>query len=143
MLQTEIAARHTREAIEQEIRVFEERAGQLIRGEITDDQFRPFRLKHGTYGQRQPGFQMLRVKIPSGILDAAQLRALADIGDNCSNGRAMAFTGSDSRVCRWCARSFRAAWSPPRNWSGWRKSPTSSAAGAGISPRGRMFSSIL
>ncbi|HEY6185134.1 MAG TPA: nitrite/sulfite reductase [Terriglobales bacterium] len=88
MLQTEtIDARHTREAIEQEIRVFEERAGQLVRGEITDDQFRPFRLKHGTYGQRQPGFQMLRVKIPSGILDAKQLRVLADIGDNCSNGR--------------------------------------------------------
>ncbi len=88
MLQTEtIDARHTREAIEQEIRVFEERAGQLIRGEITDDQFRPFRLKHGTYGQRQPGFQMLRVKIPSGILDARQLRVLAEIGDNCSNGR--------------------------------------------------------
>ena len=88
MLQTEtIDARHTREAIEQEIRVFEERAGQLVRGEITDEQFRPFRLKHGTYGQRQPGFQMLRVKIPSGILDAKQLRALAEIGDNCSNGR--------------------------------------------------------
>lgn len=88
MLQTEtIDARHTREAIEQEIRVFEERAGQLVRGEITDDQFRPFRLKHGTYGQRQPGFQMLRVKIPSGICDARQLRVLADIGDNCANGR--------------------------------------------------------
>jgi sulfite reductase beta subunit-like hemoprotein len=87
MLQSEIDARHTSEAIEQEIRVFEERAGQLIRGEITDDQFRPFRLKHGTYGQRQPGFQMLRVKIPSGILDATQLRTLADIADTCSNGR--------------------------------------------------------
>ena len=88
MLQTEtIDARHTREAIEQEIRVFEERVGQLASGEITDEQFRPFRLKHGTYGQRQPGFQMLRVKIPSGILDARQLRALADIGDNSSNGR--------------------------------------------------------
>jgi sulfite reductase beta subunit-like hemoprotein len=88
MLQTEtIDARHTREAIEQEIRVFEERAGQFVRGEITDDQFRPFRLKHGTYGQRQPGFQMLRVKIPSGILDARQLRALAEIGDNYANGR--------------------------------------------------------
>jgi hypothetical protein len=42
MLQTEtIDARHTREAIEREISVFEERAGQFIRGEITDDQFRP------------------------------------------------------------------------------------------------------
>jgi sulfite reductase beta subunit-like hemoprotein len=87
MLHEEIEARHTREAIEREICVFEERAGQLVRGEITDEQFRPFRLKHGTYGQRQPGFQMLRVKIPSGILDARQLRVLADISDHHSNGR--------------------------------------------------------
>jgi sulfite reductase beta subunit-like hemoprotein len=87
MLQTEIETRHTREAIAREIDLFEERAGQFIRGEISDEKFRPFRLKHGTYGQRQPGFQMLRVKIPSGILDARQLRVLADIGDNCSNGR--------------------------------------------------------
>ena len=66
MLQTEsIDARHTREAIEQEISVFEDRAGKFVRGEITDEQFRPFRLKHGTYGQRQPGFQMLRVKSAS------------------------------------------------------------------------------
>src|SRR5215813_13198460 len=88
MLQTEeIDARHTQEAIAREIDVFEERAGQFIRGEITDDQFRPFRLKHGTYGQRQPGFQMLRVKIPSGILDANQLRVMAEIGDKYSTGR--------------------------------------------------------
>src|SRR6266436_1102685 len=32
---------------------------------------------------------------------------------------------------------FPSGMSPPRNWSGWRKSPTNSAAGAGISPRGR------
>ncbi|HSS97386.1 MAG TPA: nitrite/sulfite reductase, partial [Terriglobales bacterium] len=87
MLQTEIESRHTQEAIAQEIDLFEERAGQFIRGEITDDQFRPFRLKHGTYGQRQPGFQMLRVKIPSGILDANQLRVLAEIGDKYSTNR--------------------------------------------------------
>lgn len=87
MLHEQVDPRHTTEAIENEIRIFEERAGQLLRGEITDEQFRPFRLKHGTYGQRQPGFQMLRVKIPSGILDAKQLRVLAQIGDTCSNGR--------------------------------------------------------
>ncbi len=87
MLHEQVDARHTPEAIENEIRIFEERVGQLQRGEITEDQFRPFRLKHGTYGQRQPGFQMLRVKIPSGILDAKQLRVLAQIGDTCSNGR--------------------------------------------------------
>lgn len=83
----EVEERHTREAIEAEISRFEERVQQLRSGAITEEQFRPFRLKHGTYGQRQAGFQMLRVKIAAGILPAAQLRVLADIGDNYSTGR--------------------------------------------------------
>lgn len=87
MLTAEVEARHTAEAIEEEIRIFEERVGKLLRGEITDDQFRPFRLKHGIYGQRQPGFQMVRVKIPSGILNAEQLRVLAEIAGTYSTGR--------------------------------------------------------
>ncbi len=87
MLAVEVEARHTREAVEEEIRVFEERAKQFQRGEISEDQFRPFRLKHGTYGQRQPGFQMVRVKIPSGLLNPDQLRVLADIAETYSTGR--------------------------------------------------------
>jgi sulfite reductase beta subunit-like hemoprotein len=87
MLHTEVEQRHSREAIEREIQIFEERAGQFLRGEITDEQFRPFRLKHGTYGQRQAGVQMLRVKIPSGVLNAEQLRLMAHIADEYSTGR--------------------------------------------------------
>ena len=87
MLVAEVESRHTREAIEEEIRIFEERALQFRRGEITDEQFRPFRLKHGIYGQRQPGCQMVRVKIPSGLLNAEQLRVLAGIADEFSTGR--------------------------------------------------------
>jgi len=86
-LQEEVEQRHTREAIEKEIQIFEERAAQLLRGEITDDQFRMFRLKHGTYGQRQQGVQMLRVKIPSGLLNGEQLRLMAHIGQAYSTGR--------------------------------------------------------
>jgi len=84
---TEVEERHSREAIEAEIVRFEERAQQLQNGAITAEQFRPFRLKHGTYGQRQPGFQMLRVKIAAGVLKPAQLRVLADIADDYSTGR--------------------------------------------------------
>ncbi len=83
----EVEERHTREAIEAEIVRFEERAQQLQSGAITAEQFRPFRLKHGTYGQRQPGFQMLRVKIAAGVLKPAQLRVLARIADDYSTGR--------------------------------------------------------
>src|SRR5216683_3126208 len=84
---TEVEERHSREAIEDEIVRFEERVQQLQSGAITAEQFRPFRLKHGTYGQRQPGFQMLRIKIAAGVLTPAQLRVLAFIGDEYSTGR--------------------------------------------------------
>jgi len=84
---TEMEERHSTEAIEAEIARFEERVRQLRNGEITEEQFRPFRLKHGTYGQRQPGFQMLRVKIAAGVLKPAQLRVLASIADDFSTGR--------------------------------------------------------
>ncbi len=87
MLTAEVESRHTREAIEEEVRIFEERAAQLSRGEITDEEFRSFRLKHGIYGQRQAGVQMVRVKIPSGVLDPEQLRALATLAETYSTGR--------------------------------------------------------
>jgi sulfite reductase beta subunit-like hemoprotein len=83
----EVEERHSREAIDAEISRFEERVQQLINGAITAEQFRPFRLKHGTYGQRQPGFQMLRVKIAAGVLKAEQLRVLANLADEYSTGR--------------------------------------------------------
>jgi len=84
---SEVEERHSREAIEAEISRFEERVQQLRSGAISEEQFRPFRLKHGTYGQRQPGFQMLRVKVAAGVLKPAQLRVLAGIADTYSTGR--------------------------------------------------------
>jgi sulfite reductase (NADPH) hemoprotein beta-component len=57
------------------------------RGDITPEDWRKFRLLRGTYGQRQvEDAQMLRVKIPQGILDAAQLEALADVAERHSRG---------------------------------------------------------
>ena len=84
---SEVEERHSREAIEAEISRFEERVQLLRSGAISEEQFRPFRLKHSTYGQRQPGFQMLRVKVAAGVLKPAQLRVLAGIADTYSTGR--------------------------------------------------------
>jgi sulfite reductase (NADPH) hemoprotein beta-component len=57
------------------------------RGDLTPEQWRAFRLVRGTYGQRQTGdVQMLRVKIPQGVLSASQLEALADVGERYSRG---------------------------------------------------------
>src|SRR5262245_14923381 len=55
------------------------------RGELTPDQWRVFRLVRGTYGQRQAAdAQMLRVKVPQGILTSDQLNTLAEVGDRYS-----------------------------------------------------------
>jgi sulfite reductase (ferredoxin) len=69
-----------------EIEIFEGEVARLKRGEITADQFKPFRLQHGVYGQRQPGVQMFRIKVPQGRLNPAQLRRLADVAETYASG---------------------------------------------------------
>jgi sulfite reductase (NADPH) hemoprotein beta-component len=55
------------------------------RGELTPDEWRAFRLVRGTYGQRQAAdAQMLRVKVPQGVLTSDQLVALADVSERYS-----------------------------------------------------------
>jgi len=74
-------------ADEAEIDDFVATLERFERGEITPDQWRAYRLVRGTYGQRQTGdAQMLRIKIPQGILDAAQLEAVADAAERWSRG---------------------------------------------------------
>src|SRR6185503_12600796 len=49
------------------------------KGEMTPDEFRAYRLVRGVYGQRQDDVQMLRVKIPGGVITPEQMYALADV----------------------------------------------------------------
>jgi sulfite reductase (ferredoxin) len=56
------------------------------RGEISADVFRGFRLNRGVYGQRQSDVNMIRVKIPHGIITAEALIACADVADQYSRG---------------------------------------------------------
>jgi len=55
-------------------------------GRVTPSAFRRRRLLAGMYGQIQPGVHMLRIKIPSGILAADQLRALARVAVEYGHG---------------------------------------------------------
>ena len=74
-------------ANEAEIDEFVATLGRFERGELTADKWRVFRLVRGTYGQRQAeDAQMLRVKIPQGILTADQLAALAEVAERYSRG---------------------------------------------------------
>ena len=73
-------------ADERDIDEFVEMLGKFERGEISSEAWRKFRLVRGTYGQRQDEVQMLRVKIPQGVLTAPQIDVLADVADSYSRG---------------------------------------------------------
>jgi sulfite reductase (NADPH) hemoprotein beta-component len=73
-------------ADEHDIDEFVDTLQKFERGEIDADSWRKFRLVRGTYGQRQEDVQMLRVKIPQGILTGGQLHALAEVAERYSRG---------------------------------------------------------
>jgi sulfite reductase (ferredoxin) len=81
-----------------EIEAFESEVRRLERGEIPAEVFKPFRLQHGIYGQRQPGVQMVRVKIPFGGLTANQLRRLAELADRYTTGVGHVTTRQDIQL---------------------------------------------
>ncbi len=60
---------------------------QFERGEMSPEQWRGYRLTRGVYQQRQQDVNMLRVKIPQGILNAEQLRVMASIAEDLSQWR--------------------------------------------------------
>src|SRR5690349_12156678 len=73
--------------VREDIELFRSRAAKVLAGEMTDDEFRPFRLRDGIYGQRQPGVQMVRTKIPGGLLTSRQLDQLGKIAEIFGGGR--------------------------------------------------------
>ena len=67
--------------MEDEVQRFEAESALFQAGEQENAQFTPFRLKQGVYGQRQADVQMIRVKIPGGILTADALDALGAVAE--------------------------------------------------------------
>jgi sulfite reductase beta subunit-like hemoprotein len=75
------------QTVRTEIETFRERAAAFLAGQISENDFRPFRLKHGIYGQRQAGVQMVRCKIPTGMLTVPQTEQMARIADEFGGGK--------------------------------------------------------
>src|SRR5271170_2962211 len=73
--------------VREDIELFRQQAQLNLTGELTDDQFRPFRLRRGIYSQRQAGVQMIRTKISGGLLTAGQMRQLGRVADEFGGGK--------------------------------------------------------
>jgi sulfite reductase beta subunit-like hemoprotein len=73
--------------IASEIDEFEREAARYLAGQYENpDDFKRFRLVRGIYGQIQPGVQMVRIKIPSGVLNAEQLDRLGGLAAESPRG---------------------------------------------------------
>ena len=68
--------------VESEVQRLEEESAAFQAGERDVAEFTPFRLRQGVYGQRQADVQMIRVKVPGGILTPDALEALGDVAEH-------------------------------------------------------------
>lgn len=66
-----------RTLVNERVAQFRDQTQRFLRGELSEDEFRPLRLRNGLYLQRHA--PMLRVAIPYGLLSSKQLRMLAHI----------------------------------------------------------------
>ncbi|MGC1244002.1 MAG: nitrite reductase [Chryseosolibacter sp.] len=67
-------------------------------GKMDDDKFRSVRLLRGIYGQRQPGVQMVRIKLPFGRVSTKQIRRIADISEEYGSSNLHATTRQDIQI---------------------------------------------
>src|ERR1043165_4202614 len=72
--------------VDQRVAEFRDQTRRFLAGELSEDEFRPLRLRNGLYIQRHA--PMLRVAIPYGILAAQQLRKLAHVARTYDRGYA-------------------------------------------------------
>ncbi|MBH1971636.1 nitrite/sulfite reductase [Moraxellaceae bacterium AER2_44_116] len=72
--------------VDQRVAQYRDQTERYLAGELSEDEFRPFRLQNGLYVQRYA--PMLRVAIPYGMLSSTQLRTLAYIARHYDRGYA-------------------------------------------------------
>jgi sulfite reductase (NADPH) hemoprotein beta-component len=70
--------------VDERVEEFRDQTRRHLAGELSEEQFRPLRLRNGLYLQRHA--PMLRIAIPYGLLRSAQLRKLADIARRYDRG---------------------------------------------------------
>ena len=66
-------------------------------GQLNEESFRAPPAR-GVYGQRQPGVQMIRIKVPMGLLTFDQFRAILDVCDEYSTGKYHLTTRQDIQI---------------------------------------------
>src|SRR6201997_47520 len=84
--------------VEKDIIDLEKKINAFREGKIHDEKFRSLRLARGIYGQRQPGVQMVRIKLPFGKVTFKQLLRIADVSDEYASHNLHLTTRQDIQI---------------------------------------------
>ena len=84
--------------VEQDIIDLERKIRKFRDGDMDEEKFRSLRLARGVYGQRQPGVQMIRIKLPYGKVTSRQLARIAEVSDTYSTGILHITTRQDIQI---------------------------------------------
>ncbi|KHK93257.1 nitrite/sulfite reductase [Novosphingobium malaysiense] len=75
---------YDQQMVDTRVAEFRDQVRRRLAGELTEEQFRPLRLQNGLYLQLHA--YMLRVAVPYGTLNSAQMTVLGDIADKYDRG---------------------------------------------------------
>ena len=75
---------YDQQIVDERVAQYRDQTRRYLAGEITEEQFLPLRLQNGLYVQRLA--PMLRIAIPYGLLNTAQVRKLASISRDYDKG---------------------------------------------------------
>lgn len=84
--------------VEKDILDLEQKIHAFNNQKIDEEKFRSLRLARGVYGQRQPGVQMIRIKLPLGKFTAQQLLRMAEVSDEFASGNLHITTRQDIQL---------------------------------------------
>lgn len=84
--------------VQKDIIELEKKIREFKGGNVDEEKFRSLRLARGVYGQRQPGVQMVRIKLPYGKVTSNQLLRISDVSDEYSRGRLHITTRQDIQI---------------------------------------------
>lgn len=84
--------------VEREIIELERKIREFRQGKMPEEKFRSLRLARGVYGQRQPGVQMVRIKLPFGRVTFDQILKIADVSDEYASKNLHLTTRQDIQI---------------------------------------------
>ncbi|GAA3949359.1 nitrite/sulfite reductase [Allohahella marinimesophila] len=90
--------KHDQVIIEERVKQFRDQTRRYLNGQLSEEEFLPLRLQNGLYVQRLA--PMLRIAVPYGMLNSAQLRRLAHVSRNYDKGFAH-FTTRQNLQLNW------------------------------------------